>query len=65
MKRKYSLNQLPEIKIVRHAQAKCLRLRVYPHEIRLTVPVLCRQSQIQHFLEQSQQWLQDNWLKIQ
>lgn len=56
---------LPEIKIVRHARATQLRLRVYTYEIRLTVPLRCRQKQVQQFLEDSQLWLQDTWQKIQ
>ncbi|MHA3092858.1 M48 family metallopeptidase [Acinetobacter brisouii] len=56
---------LPEIKIVRHARATQLRLRVYTHEIRLTVPLRCKQKQVQQFLEDSQLWLQDTWQKIQ
>lgn len=55
---------LPEVKIVRHVRAKSLRLRVYPHEIRLTAPAFCTQKQIQHFLKQSEDWLQETWQKV-
>lgn len=55
---------LPEVKIVRHVRAKSLRLRVYPHEIRLTAPTFCTQRQIQQFLQQSENWLQETWQKV-
>lgn len=57
--------ELPEIKIVRHASAVRLRLRVEPNTIRLTVPLRCSQKQIQHFLGQSEQWLLDTWQQQQ
>jgi predicted metal-dependent hydrolase len=57
--------QLPEIKIVRHARAKILRLRVEPTGIRLTVPLLCSKKQIQQFLNQSEQWLIKTWSQQQ
>ena len=44
--------QLPEIKMVRHASARSLRLRVEPTGIRLTVPLFCTKKQIQQFLNQ-------------
>lgn len=56
---------LPEVKIVRHARATQLRLRVYTHEIRLTVPLRCRAKQIQQFLKDSESWLQETWQKVQ
>lgn len=59
------LSQLPEIKIVRHARAKCLRLRVQPTQIRLTAPVLCSKRQIQNFIEQSEVWLLKTWQQQQ
>lgn len=55
---------LPQIKIVRHARARKMRLRVYPHEIRLTIPTLCSQKQINLFLAQSHQWLEETWNNI-
>lgn len=55
------ISELPEIKIVRHVNAKCLRLRVEPHAIRLTVPTFCTSKQIQTFLAQSQDWLEKTW----
>ncbi|RKG32729.1 M48 family peptidase [Acinetobacter guerrae] len=57
------LETLPEIKIVRHVRARHLRLRVEPHQIRLTVPLFCTKKQIQHFLDQSQDWLMQTWQK--
>ena len=57
--------QLPEIKIVRHASARSLRLRVEPTGIRLTVPLFCTKKQIQQFLNQSEQWLIETWDKQQ
>ena len=60
-----TLNDLPEIQIVRHARAKNLRLRVEPTQIRLTAPVLCSKRQIQNFIDQSEQWLIQTWQKQQ
>lgn len=60
-----TLNELPEIKIVRHARAKCLRLRVDSTQIRLTVPVLCSKRKIQNFMDQAEQWLIQTWQKQQ
>lgn len=57
--------QLPEIKIVRHARARNLRLRVEPTGIRLTVPLSCSKKQIQQFLNQSEQWLIKTWSQQQ
>lgn len=57
--------QLPEIKVVRHARARNLRLRVEPTGIRLTVPIFCTKRQIQQFLQQSEQWLLETWSKQQ
>lgn len=59
------LNDLPEIKVLRHAQAKRLRLRVEAHGIRLTVPLSCSQKQIQAFIEQSTPWLLETWQQQQ
>lgn len=56
---------LPEIKVVRHARARNLRLRVEPTGIRLTVPLFCTKRQIQQFLNQSEQWLLETWNKQQ
>lgn len=56
-----TLNELPEIKIVRHARAKCLRLRVEQNQIRLTVPVLCSKRKIQNFIDQAEEWLLKTW----
>lgn len=56
-----TLPNLPEVQVVRHIRAKRMRLRVEPHAIRLTVPVFCTQKQIQSFLKQSQQWLEQTW----
>lgn len=60
-----TLNDLPEIQIVRHSRAKNLRLRVEPTQIRLTAPVLCSKRQIQNFIDQSEQWLIQTWQKQQ
>ncbi|MBJ9984485.1 M48 family metallopeptidase [Acinetobacter sp. S40] len=57
------LQPLPEIKIVRHVRARRLRLRVEPHQVRLTVPLFCTKKQIQQFLDQSQDWLMQTWQK--
>lgn len=59
------LNDLPEIKVLRHAQAKRLRLRVEPNGIRLTVPLSCSQKQIQAFIDQSTDWLWETWQQQQ
>ena len=56
---------LAEIKVVRHARARNLRLRVEPTGIRLTVPRFCTQHQIQQFLTQSESWLLETWQKQQ
>lgn len=56
---------LPEIQIVRHANAKNLRLRVDYDSIRLTVPRFCSQRQIDAFLQQSATWLAKTWQKQQ
>ena len=56
-----TLNELPEIKIVRHARAKFLRLRVDSTQIRLTVPVLCSKRKIQNFIDQAEEWLLKTW----
>ncbi len=60
-----SARELPEIKMVRHANATKLRLRVEPTGIRLTVPLFCSQHQIQQFLNHSEQWLIETWNKQQ
>jgi predicted metal-dependent hydrolase len=60
-----SARELPEIKMVRHANATKLRLRVEPTGIRLTVPLFCSQRQIQQFLNHSEQWLIETWNKQQ
>lgn len=57
------ISELPEIKIVRHVNAKRLRLRVEPHAIRLTAPIFCTSKQIQIFLDQSKGWLEKTWQK--
>ena len=59
------LSDLPEIQITAHAKATRLRLRVEPHQIRLTVPKYCTQRQIQDFLQQSEQWMIETWHKQQ
>lgn len=59
------LSDLPEIQITAHAKATRLRLRVEPHQIRLTVPKYCTQRQIQDFLQQSEQWMIETWYKQQ
>lgn len=56
---------LPEIKVVRHARARNLRLRVEPTGIRLTVPLFCSKKQIQQFLTHSEQWLVETWSRQQ
>ncbi|AZN69036.1 M48 family peptidase [Acinetobacter haemolyticus] len=56
---------LPEVKVVRHARARNLRLRVEPTGIRLTVPLFCTKRQIQQFLNQSEPWLLATWAKQQ
>ncbi|TCM68342.1 hypothetical protein EC844_10545 [Acinetobacter calcoaceticus] len=52
---------LPGIKIVRHARATRLRLRVDAQGARLTAPVYCSQKKIQQFLEHSNAWLIETW----
>ena len=59
------LSDLPEIQITAHAKATRLRLRVEPHQIRLTVPKYCTQRQILDFLQQSEQWMIETWHKQQ
>ena len=59
------LADLPEIQITHHARATRLRLRVEPTQIRLTVPKFCSKRQIQDFLNQSEQWMVETWLKQQ
>ena len=56
---------LPEIKMVRHASARNLRLRVEPTGIRLTIPLSCSKKQVQQFLDTSEQWLIETWNKQQ
>lgn len=60
-----TLADLPEIQIVRNVRSTRLRLRVEPHQIRLTAPVFCTKSQIQKFIEQSESWLLTTWKKQQ
>ena len=60
-----TLNDLPEIKIVRHARSIRLRLRVEPTQIRLTAPLFCSKKQIQNFIDQSEQWLVKTWQEQQ
>lgn len=60
-----TLNELPEIQIVRNVRSTRLRLRVEPTQIRLTAPVLCSKRQIQNFIDQSEQWLIQTWQKQQ
>lgn len=60
-----TLADLPEIQITHHARATRLRLRVEPTQIRLTVPKFCSKRQIQDFLNQSEQWMVETWLKQQ
>lgn len=60
-----TLSDLPEIQITPHAKATRLRLRVEPHQIRLTVPKYCTQRQILDFLQQSEQWMIETWHKQQ
>ncbi|EET81667.1 SprT family zinc-dependent metalloprotease [Acinetobacter radioresistens] len=57
--------ELPEIRIVRHATAKRLRLRVEPQGVRLTVPLRCTKKQIEQFLSQAENWLLETWHKQQ
>ena len=59
------LSDLPEVKIVRHARATRLRLRIEPTQIRLTVPTFCNKRQIQNFMAQSEQWMIETWQKQQ
>lgn len=47
--------------MVRHAQAKRLRLRVDPHGVRLTVPLRSSKQQIQQFLNKAENWLIETW----
>lgn len=58
-------SDLPEIKIVRHARATRLRLRVEPTQIRLTAPVQCSKGKIQNFIQQSEAWLLKTWQQQQ
>ncbi|MGE8562871.1 MAG: YgjP-like metallopeptidase domain-containing protein, partial [Acinetobacter bohemicus] len=60
-----TLNDLPEIKIVRHARSIRLRLRVEPTQIRLTAPLFCSKKQIQNFIDQSEAWLVKTWQEQQ
>ena len=60
-----TLNDLPEIQIIRNVRSTRLRLRVEPTQIRLTAPVLCSKRQIQNFIDQSEQWLIQTWQKQQ
>lgn len=60
-----TLADLPEIQIVRNVRSTRLRIRVEPHQIRLTAPVFCSKSQIQQFIDQSESWLLETWHKQQ
>lgn len=60
-----TLTDLPDIQIIRNLRSTRLRLRVEPHQIRLTAPVFCSKSQIQKFIDQSEQWLIETWRKQQ
>lgn len=55
---------LPDVKIIRHASAKQLRLRVFINEVKLTVPQHCSKRQIQQFLIQSEPWLYETWQNL-
>ena len=59
-----TLNDLPEIQIIRNARSRRLRLRVEHQQIKMTVPVSCSKQQIQSFLQQAESWLLKTW-KIQ
>ena len=52
-----TLADLPKIQIIRNVRSTRLRLRVEPHQIRLSAPVFCSKSQIQKFIDQSESWL--------
>lgn len=52
---------LPEIKITYRANAKSLRLRVYPHQICLTAPKSATQKQLKDFISVHQAWLEQTW----
>lgn len=52
---------LPEIKITYRANAKSLRLRVYPHQICLTAPKGATQKKLQDFISAHQVWLEQTW----
>lgn len=60
-----ALTDLPEIQISTHARAKHLRLRVDGQSIKLTVPTLTTNKQIQQFIDQSTPWLLETWQKQQ
>lgn len=60
-----TLSDLPKIQIIRNVRSTRLRLRVDQTEIRLTAPIFCTKSQIQKFIDQSEQWLIETWQKQQ
>lgn len=60
-----TLADLPKIQIIRNVRSTRLRLRVEPHQIRLSAPVFCTKSQIQKFIDQSESWLLATWKKQQ
>ena len=60
-----TLADLPKIQIIRNVRSTRLRLRVEPHQIRLSAPVFCTKSQIQKFIDQSESWLLETWNKQQ
>lgn len=57
--------ELPAIKIVRHSQAKRLKLTVSIQGIRLTLPLAVTNKQCVEFLEQNKNWIKQNWQKQQ
>lgn len=54
-------SNLPEIQITRNIRSKCLRMRVYGQQIKVTAPIFCTAQQIQDFIQQSESWLLKTW----
>ena len=54
----------PPIKIIRHANAKVMRLRVSHQKICLTVPKYCTQQQVDRFIKDSEQWIKNTYAQF-
>lgn len=55
------MTQLPDFKIIRHARAKKMRVRVYSQRIEVCVPKYCPEGLIHRFIQDSMVWITQTW----